>query len=64
LQPLYKHFHANPELSLMENNTAARMAKELTAAGFDVTTGVGGTSVVAIMKNGAGPLVLMRAILA
>ena len=61
LQPLYKHFHANPELSLMENNTAARMAKELTAAGFDVTTGVGGTGVVAIMKNGPGPLVLMRA---
>jgi amidohydrolase len=61
LQPLYKHFHANPELSLMENNTAARMAKELTAAGFDVTTGVGGTGVVAIMQNGEGPLVLMRA---
>ena len=61
LEPLFKHFHANPELSLVENKTAGRMAKELSAAGFDVTTGVGGTGVVAILKNGAGPLVLMRA---
>lgn len=61
LEPLFKHFHANPELSTVENNTAARMAKELSAAGFDVTTGVGGTGVMAIMKNGKGPLVSMRA---
>ena len=61
LEPLFKHFHANPELSLVENETAARMAKELSSAGFDVTTGVGGTGVVAIMKNGEGPLVSMRA---
>lgn len=61
LKPLFLHFHANPELSLVENETAARMAKELTAAGFDVTTDVGGTGVVAILKNGKGPLVSMRA---
>ena len=61
LGPLFKHFHANPELSTVENETAARMAKELKAAGFEVTTGVGGTGVVAIMKNGEGPLVSMRA---
>lgn len=61
LEPLFKHFHANPELSTVENKTAARMAKELEAAGFNVTTGVGGTGVVAIMKNGNGPLVSMRA---
>lgn len=61
LGPLFKHFHANPELSTVENKTAARMAKELNAAGFDVTTGVGGTGVVAILKNGDGPLVSMRA---
>jgi len=61
LNPLFKHFHANPELSTVENQTAARMAKELSAAGFEVTTGVGGTGVVAIMKNGDGPLVSMRA---
>lgn len=61
LEPLFKHFHANPELSTVENKTAERMAKELKAAGFKVTTGVGGTGVVAIMKNGNGPLVSMRA---
>ena len=61
LGDLFKHFHANPELSLVENETAARMAKELKAAGFEVTTGVGGTGVVAMLKNGEGPLVSMRA---
>ena len=61
LGPLFKHFHANPELSLVENETAARMAKELAAAGFEVTIGVGGTGVVAMLKNGDGPLVSMRA---
>lgn len=61
LDPLFKHFHANPELSLVEHQTAARMAQELEKAGFEVTTGVGGTGVVAIMKNGDGPLVSMRA---
>jgi len=61
LEPLFKHFHANPELSLVENQTAERMAIELTSAGFEVTTGVGGTGVVAMLKNGEGPLVSMRA---
>ncbi len=61
LEALFKHFHANPELSLMEHKTAERMAQELSDAGFDVTTGVGGTGVVAILKNGEGPLVSMRA---
>lgn len=61
LSDLFIHFHKNPELSLQEHKTAARLAKELKAAGFDVTTGVGGTGIVAIMKNGAGPMVMMRA---
>jgi len=61
LESLFKHFHANPELSLVENKTAERMAKELSDAGFKVTTGIGGTGVVAILKNGDGPLVSMRA---
>ncbi len=61
LSDLYVHFHENPELSLQEYKTAARLAKELKAEGFDVTTGVGGTGVVAIMKNGLGPMVMMRA---
>lgn len=61
LAPLYEYFHRNPELSFMETKTAARLAKELRAAGFDVTEGVGKTGVVAILKNGPGPLVMMRA---
>ena len=61
LWPLFDHFHRNPELSLIEHDTAARMASELRAAGFEVTEGVGGTGVVAMMENGAGPLVMMRA---
>lgn len=61
LKPLFEYFHQNPELSFMETNTAARLAKELRAAGFEVTEGVGKTGVVAILKNGAGPLVMLRA---
>ena len=61
LKDLFLYFHKNPELSLQEHNTAARLAKELKAAGFKVTSGVGGTGIVAIMKNGNGPLVMMRA---
>lgn len=61
LAKLFLHFHQNPELSLQEFKTSERLAKELKAEGFDVTTGVGGTGVVAIMKNGKGPLVMMRA---
>jgi len=61
LWPLFDHFHRNPELSLVEFETAARMAEELESAGFEVTEEVGGTGVVAIMENGDGPLVMMRA---
>ena len=61
LWPLFDHFHRNPELSLIEHDTAARMAEDLRSAGFDVTEDVGGTGVVAIMKNGDGSLVMMRA---
>ncbi len=61
LGALWDHFHRNPELSTVEFKTAARMAEELRAAGFDVTESIGGTGVVAIMENGSGPLVMMRA---
>ncbi len=61
LGALFEYFHRNPELSALETETAARLAKELRAAGFEVTEGVGGTGVVAIMENGPGPLVMMRA---
>jgi len=61
LSDLFVHFHKHPELSNQENKTAERLAKELTSAGYDVTTKVGGTGLVAILKNGKGPLVMMRA---
>lgn len=61
LLALYKHLHANPELSFKEVKTAARMAAELKKAGYAVTTGVGGTGVVGVLKNGEGPVVLLRA---
>lgn len=61
LWPLFEHFHRTPELSTVETETAARMATELRAAGFTVTEGVGGTGVVAMLENGDGPLVMMRA---
>ena len=58
---LFDHFHRNPELSTVEVETAARMAVELRSAGFEVTEGIGGTGVVAMLENGDGPLVMMRA---
>lgn len=61
LAPLWDHFHRNPELSLMETKTAKRLAQELSAVGYEVTQGVGGTGIVAIMKNGEGPMVMVRA---
>ena len=61
LAPLFVHFHQNPELSFLESETAARMALELRAAGLEVTEGVGGTGVVAMLRNGDGPLILLRA---
>jgi hippurate hydrolase len=61
LGDLWDHFHRNPELSLVEFKTAERMAGELRSAGLEVTEKVGGTGVVAILRNGDGPLVMMRA---
>ena len=61
LEQLYKYMHANPELSNMEKNTAALVAKELREAGFEVTENVGGYGVVGVLKNGAGKTILVRA---
>ena len=61
LAQLWDHFHQNPELSLMETKTARRLAEELSAVGFEVTENVGGTGIVAMIKNGEGPTVMMRA---
>ena len=60
LEALYKHLHANPELSLMEEKTAARVAAEFRTAGFEVTEKFGGNGVVAVLKNGDGPTLLIR----
>ncbi len=57
---LYLHFHRHPELSFQEKETAARLAQEWRSAGFDVTNGVGGHGVVAVLKNGAGPCLMLR----
>lgn len=61
LGPLFDWFHRNPELSGREVNTSARIAAELTALGYDVTTDVGGHGVVAVLRNGDGPTVMIRA---
>ena len=58
---LFVHFHQNPELSLQETQTAARLAQELRDVGFTVHEGVGKTGLVAIMENGRGPTAMLRA---
>ncbi|HEY5569207.1 MAG TPA: amidohydrolase, partial [Gammaproteobacteria bacterium] len=61
LEELFIHFHENPELSFREFATAERLASELRALGYEVTEGVGGTGIVALLENGAGPTVMLRA---
>ena len=61
LGALFDHFHRNPELSGLEVETSKRLAAEIRALGYEVTAGVGGTGVVAMLRNGAGPTVLLRA---
>jgi amidohydrolase len=60
LEPLYRHLHAHPELSLREEKTSERVAVELAQAGFTVTSRVGGYGVVGVLTNGMGPTVLVR----
>ena len=60
LEALYKHFHRNPELSLQENRTAERVEAELAGFGVEEVLRVGRTGVVAILRNGEGPVVAMR----
>ena len=61
LMELYRDLHANPELSFQEVETAAKLAKRVRALGFEVTEQVGKTGVVAVMKNGDGPTLMLRA---
>lgn len=60
LESLYEHLHTHPELSFAEEKTAARLADELRKIGFEVTENFGGYGVVAVLKNGNGPTVLVR----
>ncbi len=61
LEALYKAIHAHPELSMQETQTANLAAERLRAAGYDVTTGIGKTGVVGLLRNGDGPAVMLRA---
>ncbi|MEQ6896623.1 amidohydrolase [Microbacterium sp. KR10-403] len=60
-EAFYRELHEHPELSHQETRTADEVARRLTAWGYDVTTGIGGTGVVGVRVNGDGPTVLMRA---
>ena len=61
LGALFEHFHRNPELSFREFETSKRLAAELRKSGVEVTESVGQTGIVGILRNGAGPTVLVRA---
>jgi amidohydrolase len=60
LDALYKDIHAHPEVAFQEVKTAARLAAEMRALGFEVTEKVGKTGLVAIYKNGDGPTIMVR----
>src|SRR6059058_5732342 len=61
LEALYKDVHAHPELSMQETRTAGLAADQLRSAGYKVTTGVGKTGVVGLLRNGEGSTVMLRA---
>ncbi|MGH3438955.1 MAG: amidohydrolase [Sciscionella sp.] len=61
LGAFYRDLHSHPELSLQEHRTAGKAAERLRQAGFEVTAGVGGAGVVGVLRNGAGPTVMLRA---
>jgi hippurate hydrolase len=61
LEALYKDVHSHPELSMQETRTAALAAERLRSAGYEVTTDIGGTGVVGMLRNGDGPTVMLRA---
>ena len=60
LMAIYRDLHANPELSFEEVRSAGILAAEFKRLGFTVTTGVGKTGVVAVLKNGPGPVLMLR----
>ena len=60
IEALYKDIHSHPELAFQETRTAARLAAEMRALGYEVTEGIGKTGLVALYKNGPGPTVMVR----
>jgi hippurate hydrolase len=60
VESLYLDLHRSAELATHEEQTASNLAERVKAMGYEVTTGVGGTGVVAILRNGPGPTVLLR----
>jgi amidohydrolase len=61
LKTIYTDIHAHPELSMQETRTAGTAAEHLRTSGYEVTTGIGKTGVVGLMRNGAGPTLMLRA---
>jgi len=61
LEAFYTDLHAHPELSMQETRTARQAAERMRAAGYEVTTGIGKTGVVGLLRNGEGPAVMLRA---
>jgi hippurate hydrolase len=61
LEALYKDIHSHPELSMQETRTAGLAADRLGAAGYEVTTAIGKTGVVGLLRNGEGPTIMLRA---
>jgi hippurate hydrolase len=59
-EQMYRDLHQNPELSLQEFKTAAKMALVLQSLGFEVTTRIGGNGVVGVLRNGDGPVIMLR----
>src|SRR5262245_27445995 len=60
LERLYQDLHRNPELAFQEVQTAAKLSTRLKAMGYEVTMGVGRTGLVALLRNGTGPTVMLR----
>ena len=60
VQALYRQIHQHPELPFQEHETSKRLATALETLGYEVTRGVGGTGVVALLRNGEGPTVMLR----
>jgi len=60
IEALYMDLHQNPELAFQEVQTSAKLAARVKALGYEVTTGVGRTGIVAVLKNGPGHTVMLR----